>query len=499
MDALGRSTPRGAVRGFIAAAGRNDAAVARQYLNTTLGESEAERLARELFAVLDARLPPRLAQVSDAREGSRANPLAPNEEQIGTIASPFGEVPVKMERVDHGTGPIWLFSAATLDAVPTLYADVLTERSSEWIPRVLRERRMAGVRLIEWLTLLVGLPLLYFATVLLNRALSPIAASALVRRLGATDRPARNALPIPARLLLIAVGVRWIAAVLPLSLLVRQVLSSAASLLVIATLAWLAILVNGEAEEMLVRRVPRANYAAAVALLRVARRVVDVLVLFLALLATLRRLGIDATPVLAGLGVGGIALALAAQKTLENIIAGASLIFDQAVRVGDFLRVGNVEGTVDRIGLRSTRIRTLDRSIVSVPNGQIANMSLETLSARDKFWFHPIVPLRYETTPDQLRAVIDGLRENLYRHPSVDYGSVRVRFLRLGPFALEIEVFAYLLARDWPHFLELQEQLLFSVTEIVTAAGTAIALPSQTMYVASPATAPLTRMPPFVN
>ncbi len=499
VDALGRSTPRGTVRGFLAAAGRNDHAVARQYLNTTLAESDGERLARELFAVLDARLPPRLAQVSDAPEGSRANPLAPDEEQIGTITGPFGEVPVKVQRVDHGTGPIWLFSSATLEAVPTLYADVVTQRPAAWIPRVLSDHRVGGVRLFEWIGLLVGIPLVYFATVLLNRLLSPLAASTLARRLGASDRPARNALPIPARLLLIAIGVRWIAAVLPLSLLMRQVLSSAASLVVIATLAWLAILGNGEVEEMLVRRVPRANYAAAVALLRVGRRVVDVVVILLALLATLRRLGVDPTPVVAGLGVGGIALALAAQKTLENVIAGASLIFDQAVRVGDFLRVGTVEGTVDHIGLRSTRIRTLDRSIVSVPNGQIANMSLETLSARDKFWFHPIVALRYETTPDQLHAVIDGLREKLTRHPLVDYQSVRVRFLRLGSSALEVEVFAYLLARDWAHFLELQEQLLFAITEIVAAAGTAIAFPSQTLYVSNQTTTHLTRMPPFVN
>jgi MscS family membrane protein len=204
---------------------------------------------------------------------------------------------------------------------------------------------------------------------------------------------------------------------------------------------------------------------------------------------------VDPTPALAGLGVGGIAVALAAQKTLENVIAGASLIFDQAVRVGDSLKVGTIEGTVDHIGLRSTRIRTLDRTVVSVPNSQIANLSLETFSARDKFWFHPIIGLRYETTPDQLRTVVNAITQLLRDHQSIESPSVRVRFVRLGASSLDVEVFAYAYARDWPQFLELQEQLLFGVTDIVSRAGTEIAFPSQTMYLAhapqSAALAPL--------
>jgi len=155
------------------------------------------------------------------------------------------------------------------------------------------------------------------------------------------------------------------------------------------------------------------------------------------------------------------------------------------VRVGDFLKMGEVQGTVDHIGLRSTRIRTLDRTVVSVPNGQIANVSLETLSARDKFWFHPVVGLVYETTPERLHQVVDGIRQLLTEHPLVDVSSVRVRFIRLGAFSLDIDVFAYLLARDWNHFLEIQERLLFGITEIISRAGTSIAFPSQTTYVAN--------------
>jgi MscS family membrane protein len=281
----------------------------------------------------------------------------------------------------------------------------------------------------------------------------------------------------------VAIASRWLLHELPLSLLVRQGLTILATLVSIAAAVWLLFVLNGVAERHLSLRVTRAPTAAAVSLLRVGRRVVDLLVLLAGLLATLRVFGVDPTPVLAGLGVGGLAVALAAQKTLENVIAGASLIFDEAVRVGDFLRVGEIQGTVDYIGLRSIRIRTLDRTVVTVPNSQIANMTLETLSTRDKFWFHPLVGLRYETTAPQLRAVLDGIRDLLATHPAVEPDSVRVRLLRLGAFSLDVDVFAYVRARDWSDFLAIQEDLLVAITAIVSGAGTEIAFPSQRMYV----------------
>jgi MscS family membrane protein len=486
-DPLGRSTPRGTVLGFLAAARKGDNERARHYLDMPASSRAAETLAHQLFVVLDARLPARLTQVSDTPEGSRANPLAPDEEHIGTIDGPSGKVAIMVRRVKPPKAePLWLFSAETLAAVPDAYTGIVSQREF-LLPSFLIERRIGGVRLSEWLVVFLGLPALYVVTVLLNRALTPVMAW-LGRRVSArVGGSIRNALPAPARLLIVSLAGRWLSLQLPLSLLVRQLLSNMAAVVGIVALAWLVILVNGEVERHVRRRLPPANYSAAVSLLRVGRRFVDLVVLLAAVLGMLRHFGVDPTPLLAGLGVGGIAVALAAQKTLENVIAGASLIIDQAVRVGDFLKVGDLQGTVDHIGLRSTRIRTLDRSVVSVPNGQIANMSLETLSVRDKFWFHPVVALRYETTPDQMRLVLAGIRQLLARHPAVDGESIRVRFLRLGTFSLDIEVFAYMFARDWVHFLEIQEELLLTVTEILAAAGTSIAFPSQTMYVAGAA------------
>ena len=142
-------------------------------------------------------------------------------------------------------------------------------------------------------------------------------------------------------------------------------------------------------------------------LLRLARRTLDLFLLFGGLLAGLHHFGVNLTAALAGLGVGGIAVALAAQRTLENVIGGISIIFDQVVHVGDRVKVVNHEGFVEDIGLRSTRIRTLDRTVLNVPNGQLATVSLENISSRDKFWFHHILRLRYETPVSRMRGVLD--------------------------------------------------------------------------------------------
>ena len=214
-------------------------------------------------------------------------------------------------------------------------------------------------------------------------------------------------------------------------------------------------------------------------MLHLTRWVVDLLIISAGVVVTLYYFRVNPTTALAGLGVGGIAVAFAAQKTLENIIGGVSLIFDQAVRVGDSLKVGDARGTVEDIGLRSTRIRTLDRTVVSVPNGQIANMTLENISSRDKFWFHPILTLRCGTTSSQMQIVLDDIRGLLKESRHVEPASARVRFLRFGPYSLDVEVFAYVLARDWNQFLEIQEGLLLRIIGFIESSGVQFALPPQ--------------------
>jgi MscS family membrane protein len=153
--------------------------------------------------------------------------------------------------------------------------------------------------------------------------------------------------------------------------------------------------------------------------------------------------------------------------------------------VGDFCRAGDHLGTVENIGLRSTRIRTLKRTAVSIPNGQLAMMSLENFTVRDKIWFHHTLHLRYETTADQLRYILAEIRKMLYEHSKVESPSARTRFVRFGNSSLDLEVFAYVLETEYDPFLHIQEDLLLRIMDIVESSGSGFAFPSQTTYFAA--------------
>ncbi|NUN02915.1 MAG: mechanosensitive ion channel family protein [Bryobacteraceae bacterium] len=262
----------------------------------------------------------------------------------------------------------------------------------------------------------------------------------------------------------------------------RQFLGSVEVLISILAVTWFALRLIDLAATQIRERMVLTQRSGAIAIIPLGRRIVKVVAVGVAVLAMLDNVGFNLTAVVAGLGVGGIAVALAAQRTLENLFGGFSLIADQPVRVGDFCKYGDQVGTVEDIGLRSTRIRTLDRTVVTIPNGQFASMSLENFAKRDKMWFHPKLGLRYETSADQLRYVLAQIRRMLYEHEKVEPGSARIRFVRFASDSLELEIFAYILTADFGEFLGIQEDILLRIMDIVESAGTGLAFPSRTLY-----------------
>jgi MscS family membrane protein len=483
-DILGRTTPRGTVLGFLKAARKGDYDAATEYLNTKQRGDAATNLAHELFVIIDRRLPARLNQLSDRPEGSLAFPAKPDQDLVGTISNKSGSINLLLERVDREGRRIWLFSALTLNSVPELYAEMDIESSGSMLPDFLTRTRIARIPLLHWLAVLVGLPFFYLVTVVLNRLLSPLTGRWRRTLRGNPNLPDPKVLPGSLRVLLLVGTIRWILAKTGMPLIERQVWSTVASILTIAVCVSISFAFTGRAERYIRRRLLRSDLAARASILRLARWAANLLAVFVALLAILYYLGVNANVMLAGFGVGGIAVALAAQKTLENVIGGASIIFDGAVRVGDLLKVGETLGTVEDIGLRSIRLRTFDRTVFTVPNGQIANLSLENLSLRDSFWFHHIFSLRYETTAVQMRSVLQGITGLLEKYPLVKYFPTPVRFLRLSPYSLDVEIFAHLAVSDLGRFLELQGQLLLEIMEVIEAEGVRLAIPAQTAYLA---------------
>lgn len=159
------------------------------------------------------------------------------------------------------------------------------------------------------------------------------------------------------------------------------------------------------------------------------------------------------------------------------------LYADRPVRVGDFCKFGKISGTVVHIGLRSTRIRGMDRTLISVPNADFSQLELVNLTRRDRIRLKTVLGLRYETTPDQLRHVLTHLREMLIAHPKIYEDGVRVRFVGFGDFSLDLEVQAFAKTREWDTFLSVQEDIFLRIMRIVEGSGTGFAFPSQTVYV----------------
>lgn len=223
------------------------------------------------------------------------------------------------------------------------------------------------------------------------------------------------------------------------------------------------------------------THAVGVGLLPLGRKAAKVVVVALGVIAVLSDLGYPAASLLAGLGIGGLALALAAQKTVENLFGSVSIGADQPFRVGDFVRIDNVLGNVESVGLRSTRIRTLDRTVVTIPNGKLADMRTETFAPRDRIRLTCTLGLTRSTTTVQMRAVLDGLARVLRAHPLIWPDDVMVFFSAIATSSLDVEVMAWFRTSDWSQFLSIRQEVLLRFLEVVEQSGTRLAFPTQTV------------------
>jgi MscS family membrane protein len=219
-------------------------------------------------------------------------------------------------------------------------------------------------------------------------------------------------------------------------------------------------------------------------LILLGRRLAKVAVLVAGLVTMLSEMGYPVASLLAGLGIGGLAVALAARSTLENLFGAFSLGVDQPIRVGDFVKVEDFVGTVEAIGLRSTRIRTLDRTLISLPNGKLADMRLESFTARDRMRLACTVGLVYGTTAAQMRTVLAGLEQVLRNHPKIWPDAVVVRFKELASSSLDIEVMAWFATPDWGEFQRIRQEVLLQFMAVVERSGTSFAFPTQTVHLA---------------
>ncbi|NPV04447.1 MAG: mechanosensitive ion channel [Syntrophaceae bacterium] len=483
-DPLGRSTPQGAVVGFLKAMKREDYERAVEYLDTRQTGKRAEQLARELSTILNEAMTTVTTALSVNPQGNlQDSPLA-NREIVGTVKTRSGEYKIQLERVQRENNPpIWLFASETLKLVPKIHEEVDIPWLERYLPAALTETRIADQPLYVWLLPLAVLPLAVLLGWLFTRAILALVREPMRKRLGeeAMDKFAGIGKPL---MLLFLSGAVYIISYSSTSLLTRLFWTFLASTMAVFGLTWLLLYVIDAVAGAVERRRPEA----ANAVIRLSATLLKALAVIVGLVVVFYYFaGINLTAVVAGLGIGGIAVAFAAQKTIENFLGGLFLVWDKPIRLGDYCRTGEHAGTVEHIGLRSTQIRTLNRTVVSIPNGQLSSVSVENFSLRDRFLFRHTLNLRYETTADQLRYVLTSIRELLYRHPKVDASTARVRFVAFGQSSLDLEIFAYVLETEVAAFLAVQEDLLLRIMDLVEASGSGFAFPSRTLYMAKDA------------
>ena len=248
--------------------------------------------------------------------------------------------------------------------------------------------------------------------------------------------------------------------------------------------AWLAALVVTRAGDLIISLGFRTARPLKKQLVRVVFRVAAIVFVTAISLRAMQTLGVPVAGLIAGLGVGGLAIALAAQGTLENFIGGIILYADRPVTVGDFCRFGDQLGTVEDVGIRSVKVRTLGRTVVTVPNADFAKMQLENYAQRDRILLNEKIGLRYETTGAQLESVLSAIEEMLRADGRIAEDGLRVRFTGFREHYLELEVFAYALTRDWPEFLAIRQDQLVEIMKIIDESGTRLAIPTEVHYAA---------------
>jgi MscS family membrane protein len=474
-DPLNRTTPRSMLIGItkLLRDGNYEDAVEyfdMRYLPETIKPEDGPRLVRHLQLIFNRNIWLDIAALSDSHEGYLDDGLPIYRDLLGRIETSKGFINLYLQRVPDGKGDyIWKISNATVTQIPELWKEFGYSEFKEQVREALPYFKLLHMENWQWAFLVVFSILSWFVItgimMLLNvliRRRSRVYTDVLVRFF---SRPFRVFLFIMAIILFIPT--------LNLSFKARAIFESA--ILVYIACIWLTLGLVDLICAYYTLRLKNTKREYAVVLVRPISIIIKTFLVTVLVLLGLENAGYDMTTIIAGLGVGSIAVALAAQKTLENVLGAFTLYITRPVKPGDFCRFGTVIGMVEEIGLRSTVIR--------IPNSTFSGGEIENFSNRDRFRYIRTVRLRLDTTTDQLRYLLVELRKLLYAHPMTYNEGVRVRFTDVDEYSIVLRVEAYLKTDDFSVHLELAEDLNLRLIDKVRDAGTWFAMPSQTIKI----------------
>jgi MscS family membrane protein len=482
-DALDRGTPYGSAKGFLLAAGARDFETAANYLDlrnlpAQVSAEGGKALARKLDFVLSRAVVLDDYILDDTPSGEQGDGLPDYRDLLARIPTDKGETELYMQRVPRDDGVmIWKVSNRSVAEIPNLHAYYA---NPEWVERI-REKLpgdtgFLGLELYKWVigigAGLIAWPVFYLIGVLLSRL--------FLRPDHHLYTFVRGVLTRPAVALAILLLVGFVVKELGMGALAQKYADTRTIFIIVVI--WMLWSIVSLFQKFKHERLLRQGREGAARLLRPFANLIRLLLVLVGLLFWLSNIGVNISTVLAGLGVGGLALALALQKPLEDLMGALTLFSQQPIRVGDFCKYGEVLGSVEEIGLRTTRIRTLANTVVCVPNSLIAHSEIENYSARNKFFYKPTIRLSYGSSRDQIRDILKNIEQMLHDHERVLDDIVRVRFREFSEDAILIKVQCYVDCENVTEFFEISEELNLKIMKIVEDHSASFALPGMMIY-----------------
>ena len=492
-DEHNRSTPRSSLIALALAVRENDYERAVNYLDirnlpfSLEEELNGQDLVRKLVIVANRAMTIDFEELSDDPLGHQDDGLPSYRDRVTTLKTKNGPVDILMQRVPRGDGAfIWKISNATVSLIPELDAEfgygVIGNRLSQIFPHHV----VFGFEVWQIVMLLCLL--------IIGYAIAFVITFVIVKVLQLNQRFNKERLQKfvvgPLRLLIMVLFFRATFDMIAPTLVARA-LFEAKTLLIIA-IVWVILGVVDVVIARFADRMMRNGQQDAVVLLRPAATGIKLIIIMIAIVSWMDNLGYEVTTILAGLGVGGVAVALAAQKSLENLIGSITIYTSQPIHVGDFCKFGETLGTVEEIGLRATQLRTLGRTVVHIPNALFASGAIENLTQRDKILYRTRLRLSYDDTPEQVRQVLAKIRELIDQHEFIDEENSRVRFLEFGEYAQELELFVYIKTMDFAEYLQQVEDVNLSISDVIESAGAHLTVPVKNIHLNQPSELPAT-------
>ena len=447
------------------------------------------RRARELKAVLDQHLLPDLDLISPLAVGDTADGLDPDFEQIGGVRTRSGALqPIMLRRTLDGSEPAWTFAPSTVGKIPTWYDFLGAHWLRERMPLVLQQPSLMGVDRWQWVLLI---SLLFPALVLgwlAGTGTVALGRRAVKRTKTTFDDRLLKRIAGPIRSFWAVIAYRILVEFVGLSISAETAVSIGVKVASVALITWLLLRTTFVLEEEL-PSLPGGREQQIRSFAPLIGRVARIFILAIGAIAIVAQFGYTVTTLLTGLGIGGIALAFAAQKTLEHPFGSIAIGLDQPIRVGDWVKIGETEGEVESIGLRSTRLRTMQRTLVVFPNGRLAEQQMENFGVRDRILLKTLLRLRYDTDATKIKRIRDDIEHLLLDNPLVWPERVIVRFRGFGDSSLDLDVIAWLATTDYNIFRAAREEIYLQIMDIIAAAGVMLVNNVQTLVVQGPGVA----------